>query len=347
MFGGGQPEKKYTSKSTSGSALTQAGETPAIFNQEEKEKTMNELIKVDRAEYGLEETKAKEIEAAFVPMLEKMTELEGNYNAVVAKAAEGIDEQVCKEAKALRLQYVKVRTGTAEIHKIQKAFYLSAGRCVDGWKNAQLHASNGIEEKLSAIENHYENMERARIAKLQETRAVLLSRFDDTGIPDNLGTMSDDIWENYYAGVSESYRQRKAAEKKAEEDRIAKEKAEAEERERIRLENERLKIEAAERDKKEAAERVERERIEKERLAKEKAELAERERLEREKAEQEAKAKADAKAEAERVADKNHRSNVESGICGLLSGILDSEDLAQAVVKAIKSGSIPNLTITY
>jgi len=36
MFGGGQPEKKYTSKSTSGSALTQAGETPAIFNQKEK-----------------------------------------------------------------------------------------------------------------------------------------------------------------------------------------------------------------------------------------------------------------------------------------------------------------------
>ena len=102
------------------------------------EKEINSIVKINPADYGLTETKAKEIEAMFKPMLQKMVELEEEYNEVVKLE---INKDTCTKAKELRLKYVKVRTGTASIHKELKAFYLNGGRFVDGWKNAQLFAS--------------------------------------------------------------------------------------------------------------------------------------------------------------------------------------------------------------
>ena len=108
-----------------------------------------ELVKINPSDYGLEEQKAKEISDMFKPMLDKMVDLEKRYNEVISLE---IQPETCKKAKELRLEYVKVRTGTATIHKELKAFYLQGGRFVDGWKNAQLMASQGIEEKLINIE---------------------------------------------------------------------------------------------------------------------------------------------------------------------------------------------------
>ena len=125
----------------------------------------NELVVLKAADYGLEETKAQEIQATFMPMLEKMTELEKEYNLIIQK---DINEELCTEAKTLRLKYVKVRTGTADIHRKLKDFYLKGGRFVDGWKNAQIMASEGMESRLKEIENHYENIEKERITKLQD-----------------------------------------------------------------------------------------------------------------------------------------------------------------------------------
>lgn len=190
---------------------------------------MNEIVKIDPKEYGLEETKAKQIEEAFRPMLEKMTELEAEYNEV---AKLEISEETCKKAKELRLKYVKVRTGTANIHKDLKAFYLAGGRFVDGWKNAQLFASQGIEDKLKLIEDYYENLEKERIVKLQEQRASVLTKYEVDPIPANLGSMSEMVWANFLVGTKTNYEAQKEAERKAEEQRIKMEKS-------FRLHNER------------------------------------------------------------------------------------------------------------
>lgn len=182
-----------------------------------KIKNMSEVIvKIDPQEYGLEESKAKQISDMFKPMLDKMVELEREYNKVVNL---DITPETCKKAKELRLQYVKVRTGTAKIHKDLKRFYLQGGRFVDGWKNAQLMASQGIEERLAAIENYYENIERERIAKLHHERAAVLEQYEVEVIPDNLGKMEEEVWNNYLTGTKANYEARKQAERKAEEDR--------------------------------------------------------------------------------------------------------------------------------
>ena len=246
---------------------------------------MKELVKINAADYGLEENKAKQISDMFKPMLDKMTELEVQYNEVIKRPME---PETIQMAHDLRLAYRDVRTGTAKIHQELKKFYLQGGRFVDGWKNAQLMASQGMEEKLKAIEDHFANIEKDRISKLQEERATTLLKFEVKFIPEQLGLMEKSVWENYLSGVKLNYEAQKAAEKKAEEDCIAKEKAEAEERERIRLDNIRLKKEAEERERNEKTEAKKREKAEAIRLKKEESEQKERERIEAERLKKEA-----------------------------------------------------------
>lgn len=279
-----------------------------------------ELVKLDAAKFGLEESKAADIAAQFQPMLDKMVELEKEYNEVVTLPIE--DPATAKKAKEVRLKYVKVRTGTAEIHKKQKEFYLAGGRFVDGWKNAQLFASQGIEEKLEEIEKYAERKEAERIAALQLDRAEQLQPFGIENISAlNLGTMTDEVWSAFFTGAKTNYEAKVEAERKSEQERIEKEKAELEERERIRIENERLKKEAEEREEAIMAERAEADaKLEAERkaAAEEVARLkgiADAQRIEAEKkaalekqakekveAELRAKQEAEAKAEAEKQA---------------------------------------------
>jgi len=175
------------------------------------------IMVVNPKDFGIEENRAKSIQAAFVPMLDKMVKLEDEYNQIIKL---DIDEETCKQAKDLRKKYVKVRTGTAAIHKEQKAFYLSAGRFIDSWKTTQLSTSQGIEEKLSNIENHFENIKKAEIARLQIERAGEFAKYGGVVIPGNLGEMMEDIWNNFIAGTKLNHETQQAAEKKAESDRI-------------------------------------------------------------------------------------------------------------------------------
>lgn len=241
-------------------------------------------LQINAADYGLEEIKAKQISDMFKPMLDKMTELEVQYNEVIKRPME---PETIQMAHDLRLAYVKVRTGTAAIHKDLKAFYLQGGRFVDGWKNAQLMASQGIEEKLKGIEDHFVNIKNTRIEKLKEERAVKLRKFDIEFIPDQLGEMDPSVWDNYISGVKLNYEAQKEAEQKAEKERLDLIEKEKIEQERIRKENEQLKIEAEERERSERIEKEIREKEEIRRLTKEREEREAREQAEKEREEKE------------------------------------------------------------
>lgn len=181
---------------------------------------MSEIVKINASDYGIESSKAKEIEAMFSPMLKKMKELEAEYNDIVQQP---ISEQLCVEARLLRLKYVKTRTETADIHKKMKDFYLRGGRLVDDWKNAQREASQEIEAVLGKIEKHYEILEQERKEMLYAKRTALLQPFTDI-FPAGLDTMADDVFENYLTGVKVAHQARIEAEKKAEAERQEQEK---------------------------------------------------------------------------------------------------------------------------
>jgi colicin import membrane protein len=254
-----------------------------------------ELVKINPQEFGLTDETAKNIQSQFQPMLEKMVELETEFNHVLSLPVE--ETQTSKIAKELRLKYVKVRTATAEIHKSQKAFYLNGGRFVDGWKNAQLFASQGKEEKLEKIEKHFENLERERKENLHNERVNLIREYVEDTTALNFRDMESDVFEAYFSTKKKAYEDRKEAERLAEEKRLAEAKAEAERIEAQRIENERLKKEAEIR---EAQIKAEREKAEAERK-----EFEEKAKAERLRVEAELKAKQDAEmvAEKQRLAE--------------------------------------------
>ena len=266
----------------------------------------NPIVKIDHEEYGLQATEAKKIESAFVPMLEKMTELEDAFNEVIVK---DLIPETCAEARRLRLDYVKVRTATAAIHKKAKAYYLAGGRFVDGWKNAQLFAAQEKEERLKEIEEHFERIEAEKKRELGEKREAQIAPYGDFEGTD-FSEMDEAVWTNFLSGAKSAYEQRIAAEKKAEEERIAAEKAERERIQKQAEENARLKAEAEKREKEIAAERkrVEQERMKAEAKAKKEREAAEAkaraeaEKREKAEAELEAKRKAEREAEEARLA---------------------------------------------
>jgi len=251
------------------------------------------MVEVSASEYGIEEVKAQQIKAVFTPMLDKMAELEVEYNEVIKLE---VSKESCKVAGELRKKYVKVRTSTAKLHKVQKAFYLAGGRFIDGLKNAQKFACEGIEENLSNFEKHYDKIEAEKLLVIKEERETLLRNHGAEVIPTNLDTLDDAMWETYLTGVKAAETARKEVEAvriKAEED--------------AKIERERVEKEAAEKRQKEEAERLKREaetKAENEKLKRD-AEIAEKKRIKDEadrKAEEEKAAKARQKIEDERIA---------------------------------------------
>ena len=313
-----------------------------------------EIVKIKASDYGLEESKAREIEALFTPMLVKMSELEDEYNDILK---EKINPETCQKAKDLRLCYVKTRTGTAEIHKNLKAFYLNGGRFVDAWKNTQLFAASEKEKTLKAIEDHFENVERDRLERLRVERLALIKPYTEIE-PLALGHMEQAVFDNLLQGFKVAYETQKAAEKKAEDDRIARAKADAEERENQRLENIRLKEKAEERErlaeiehKKQAAilarQKSEAAKKQRELQAKADAEREERERLEaeieaRKQADEKAKRDAEAKIQAEKkaAAAAEKKAKLAPDKNKLLSFMQAINDLPRPDVKSIEAADV-------
>lgn len=285
-----------------------------------------DLVQINPSEFGLTDETALNIKQQFQPMLDKMVELESEFNMVIALP---IDEpSTTKKAKELRLKYVKIRTGTAEIHKAQKSFYLNGGRFVDGWKNAQIFASQGKEEALEAIEKHFENLEKERKQKLHSERVELIRPFVEDTTAYSFGDMQEDVFYALLAAKRQAYNDKIEAEKKAEEERIAREKAEAEEREAQRLENIRLRQEAEAREREIAIERA---KAEEERKA---AELV----AQKQRKELEAKAKAEAEAremvEAKLKAKKEEEERIEAArLAEEAKAKKEAEKLAKAPIQ--------------
>ena len=267
-----------------------------------------DLIKINAADFGLEETKAAQIEAQFKPMLEKMVELEIECNQVITMPID--TKEASEAARKLRLKYVKVRTGTDAIHKQQKSFYIAGGKFVDGWRNAQAFASQGIEEKLNYIENYHVIKERERINELEAVRREELLPYG-TVLPAMLGELPDEVYQNYLAGVKMAHTAKIEAEKKAAQDKADAEKAAEEKRKQEELELEKLKSEAIAAEIKLIAEKK---KAEVERQAIEAKAAAERKAIEDKAKAEKAKAEADIarqKAEIQKLADELARQALE------------------------------------
>lgn len=295
-----------------------------------------QIVLIDPKEYGLEELKASQIEQSFAPKLVERNGYVAVYEQLLTKE---ITKEVSKEAGDLRKKLVKVRTGIADIHKTEKAFYLASGRYVDALKNKLTLPIEQMEEQLTAIEKHYENIEKQRIENLHNERlAMIMPYLDDvTGL--SFGSMEQDVFNAYLTAKKQAHADKIAAELKAEQERIEREEKEAAEREAQRIENEKLKKEAEKRESEIKAEREEAARKQKElddKLAAEKAAADEALRIEREKADAERK-RIEAENEAKLAAERAEREKVVAELKAKQEAELKAEnERKQAEAKAAK-----------
>lgn len=264
----------------------------------------NEIVKLDMAQYGLEENKATQIKNLYLPMIKLLEEIEGEFNDIVGQE---ITPEISMRARTLRLKIVPYRTNADKARISAKEESLRIGKAIQGAYNTFEWATKSKEEKLLGIEKHLEKIEAERKAKLKEERETALAKYEVETQLIQLGEMSDEVWENYFNGVKSGYEKVKAAEKKAEADRIAKEKAEKAEQERIRKENERLRKETEAKEKQIQTERA---KAEKERKIIEEKNRKEREVLE-EKTRKETEAKVKLEKELQDRKDKEIQAEKE------------------------------------
>lgn len=272
---------------------------------------METLTVVNPSEFGLEEKNVKDIEQAFMPKVAERKELEKVYQSVIQKE---VSEEVSKEAGELRKKLVKVRTGIANIHKSQKAFFLASGRFVDAWKNKETLPIEQMEETLTKIEKHFEIIEAERLKQLQIERVEQISPYIEFPEERDLASMDDDVWSAYFNTKKLQYEARIKAEKEAELERIKEEKrleaerqakieADRKERERIESENEKLRKEAQERERLAEIERKKRQKEDEARKEKERQAEIERLRIQKE---------LDAKIQAEKEAERKEKERIEA-----------------------------------
>jgi len=244
---------------------------------ESKEQTA--LVQTGTKEFALEQNMAIAIATRFLPNIDATKALNEKFQEVVAKE---INEETVKEAKTLRLQYVKLRTGTAVIHKTEKIAFLNGGRFVDSCKAAQLLNGEPCEIKLKEIEDHFETMRKEAVKKLQVEREAYLIEFGVEVFPSLLGEMEQAVWDNYINGVKLNFEAKKAEAAEVEALRAKQEEEAKAEQERIRLENEQLKADAIEREATAKKEQATRDKADAARIAKEKVEQAARDKADAE-----------------------------------------------------------------
>lgn len=220
-----------------------------------------ELVKINPAEYGLDEKQSLTVEQAFAPKVAEREGLRIMYEQILTKE---LSAETSSEAREIRLKLVPIGTGLKKIHTTQKAVALSFGKYCDALYNAELAPVEQMKEKLYEIEKWVEIQEGKRIEALRVERTEILKQYEVDASLISVGQMTDDIWNKYLSGTKLEFETRKAVEAKAIADKIEQEKRDAEALEAQRLENIKLKKEA---DEKEAQLKVEREKAEAEKKA--------------------------------------------------------------------------------
>ena len=288
------------------------------------------------ASAGIAPEQKQSLERSFLPAFQELERLKTEADKATTP----------QDARSVRLELVKVRTGADKVRKELKEASLREGRAIDGANAILLNALVPIEKAMENIEKEAERKEQARIAALVADRTEQLQAVGGM-VPSNLSLLTDDQFASVLKDAAELQRIKQDREAKEEADRLAKIEADRLERLRLDEENARLKAEAEETARlakieadRLAAERAEEQRKAKEAMAKVEEEAArERDRLAKERAAEQRKAQ-DALAKAEEEATKARKDAQE--VAAKAKAIADEQERtrkaeAAAAAKAAKA----------
>lgn len=190
------------------------------------------VAQVDPQQYGIEPKKANELFGNLPQIKDERKVLSKQYNDILKMDIEL--PETAKIARELRLKIRDNRTkGILVWHKTTKNFFLKGGQFVDAIKNKEVAVNESMEEKLSEIENYYENLEKERLKEVQKERVAIIAPYVEDAEKLMLSDMEEDVWEAYFTAKKNAYEKRIAEEQKAEEERLEQERKEKVLNERI------------------------------------------------------------------------------------------------------------------
>lgn len=177
-------------------------------------------LTINPTEYGIENSKASELIGNLPQIKAERDVLETQYSEVVKLDID--DPETQKKARELRLLIRDNRTKGIEVwHRTTKEFFLKGGQFVDAIKRKEIAVNERMEENLSSIEKHFENLEKERKAKLSAERISTLSPYNafvPMGL--NFGEISDDEFTKILNGAKLQFEHQQEEERKAEAKRL-------------------------------------------------------------------------------------------------------------------------------
>lgn len=180
---------------------------------------MEKQLTINPVEYGIDKAKASELIGNLPQIKAEREILESQYATIITLDINDPDTQ--KKARELRLLIRDNRTkGIEAWHKTTKEFFLKGGQFVDAIKRKEVAVNERMEENLSSIEKHFENIEKERKEKLNADRIKMLAPYNafvPMGL--NFGEISEEEFEKILNGAKLQFEHQQEEERKVEAER--------------------------------------------------------------------------------------------------------------------------------
>lgn len=193
------------------------------------------------------EIKFKEANLPVLANSDTATTLMSKYTPFMAEVLEKVealkvlkkeDAQDCASAKRIALDIGKICSRLETQKKEDKAEYVVVTKFIDGLFNSVEGLARMTQAEAKQISDYFENLEKARLTKLQEDRATLVIPFLPEGTPvsPDLCNMSEEMFATFLLGYEAKFNEaKKVAE---EQSRLKKEEDEKQALELSRLQKE-------------------------------------------------------------------------------------------------------------
>ena len=187
-------------------------------------------------------TKAEKIASNYAPLMNEVTA----QGKLIKKLKKGNEEDLTK-AKRIKIDIGKICAKALTQKKTDKETILLQTRFIDALYNTVSGAARLNQDEAKEIELHFENIEKEKVEKLFNDRSKLLNEFlnENDLIPDFIGEMSEEVWNNYFTGIKTNYNLKIEAAKIEADKLIEKQKLFEKNQKKIETENKRLKAAAA------------------------------------------------------------------------------------------------------
>lgn len=168
--------------------------------------------------YGISESNSNVIAKNCIPIIQEFNKLEIDYDSIMSEKE--MTSEICKQSKALRNKYVKVRTGGDRVIQDSKTAIKKQVDAHDQLRRDFKETINEREEKLREKELHFEKIEEAKLEEIRKERNAELEKYDTVYDAGDVALLDDVLWGHFLNGVKSDYEAKKEEERKAEEVRI-------------------------------------------------------------------------------------------------------------------------------